>query len=196
MYTFIPYTNCPAFSQWLPCNAASQSGTARWCKRLCSGPVDAQRLPRLRRLLRKLSAIGCRVLDRIVHIYTLHKLPGGPQRLSNLRRFLQKCTSVNGRPIKWLVSFARPPAFSQWLPCNAASHSGPEVWCKRLCSSPMDHRAFRACNLLFPFGNPHTFYLSLTSQVHKVSKQQNPRSGFPERGFCSLRKGSPLRSIY
>ena len=32
---------------------------------LCSGPVDAQRLPGLRRLLRKLSAIGCRVLDRI-----------------------------------------------------------------------------------------------------------------------------------
>ena len=30
-----------------------------------SGPVDTQRLPRLRRLLRKLSAIGCRVLDRI-----------------------------------------------------------------------------------------------------------------------------------
>ena len=30
-----------------------------------SGPVDAQRLPRLRRLLRKLSAIGCRVFDRI-----------------------------------------------------------------------------------------------------------------------------------
>ena len=27
--------------------------------------MDAQRLPRLRRLLRKLSAIGCRVLDRI-----------------------------------------------------------------------------------------------------------------------------------
>ena len=41
-----------------------------------SGPVDTQRLPRLRRLLRKLSAIGCRMLDRIVHVYTLHKLPG------------------------------------------------------------------------------------------------------------------------
>ena len=47
MYTFIPYTNCPAFSQWLPRNAASHSGPEVWCKRLCSGPVDAQRLPRL-----------------------------------------------------------------------------------------------------------------------------------------------------
>ena len=65
MYTFIPYTNCPAFRQWLPCNAASHPDPAGWCKRLCSGPVDAQRLPRLRRFLRKLSAIGCRVLDRI-----------------------------------------------------------------------------------------------------------------------------------
>ena len=65
MYTFIPYTNCPAFSQQSPYNAASHPGPARWCKRLCSDPVDAQRLPRLRRLLHKLSAIGCRVLDRI-----------------------------------------------------------------------------------------------------------------------------------
>ena len=47
MYTFIPYTNCPAFSQWLPRNAASHSGPEVWCKHLCSGPVDVQRLPRL-----------------------------------------------------------------------------------------------------------------------------------------------------
>ena len=65
MYTFIPYTNYPAFRQWLPCNAVSHPDPAGWCKRLCSGTVDAQRLPRLRRLLRKLSAISYRVLDRI-----------------------------------------------------------------------------------------------------------------------------------
>ena len=47
MYTFIPYTNCPAFRQWLPCNVVLHSGPEGWCKRLCSGPVDAQRLPRL-----------------------------------------------------------------------------------------------------------------------------------------------------
>ena len=47
MYTFIPYINCPAFSQWLPCNAVLHSGPEVWCKHLCSGPVDVQRLPRL-----------------------------------------------------------------------------------------------------------------------------------------------------
>ena len=51
------------------------------------------------------------------------------------------------------------------------------------------------CNLLLPLGNPYTFYLSLTSQAHKVAKQQNPRPGFPERGFCSLRKGLPSLNL-
>ena len=40
MYTFIPYINCPAFSQWLPCNVVLHPDPAGWCKRLCSGPAD------------------------------------------------------------------------------------------------------------------------------------------------------------
>ena len=62
-------------------------------------------------------------------------------------------------------------------------------------SGPVDTQRLSACNLLLPFGNPHTFYFSLTYQVHKVAKQQNPRPGFPERGFCSLRKGLPSLNL-
>ena len=86
MYTFIPYTNCPAFSQWLPCNAVSHSDPEVWCKRLCSGTVDTQRLSRLRRLLRKLSAISCRVLDRIC---TRLYLPQIARRSANGYRAMQ-----------------------------------------------------------------------------------------------------------
>ena len=94
MYTFIPYTNCPAFSQWLPCNAASHPGPEVWCKHLCSGPVDAQRLPRLRRLLHKLSAIGCRVLDRIctrLYLTQIARRSANGHRTMQFRILARKC---------------------------------------------------------------------------------------------------------
>ena len=69
MYTFIPYTNCPAFIQWLPRNAASHSGPAVSCKHLCSGPVDAQYLSCLWYSLRKFPVIGYRILDWIPAVF-------------------------------------------------------------------------------------------------------------------------------
>ena len=89
-----------------------------------SGPVDAQRLPRLRRLLRKLSAIGCRVFDRICTRLYLTQIDrrsangyramqlriltrqGGvnlcsgtvdAQRLPRLRRLLRKLSAISYR---------------------------------------------------------------------------------------------------
>ena len=114
MYTFIPYTNCPAFSQWLPCNAVSHSGPEVWCKRLCSGPVDAQRLPRLRRLLRKLSAIGCRVLDRIctrLYLTQITRRSDNGYRAMQFR-ILARQGGVNACALaRWTHSAFRPAIF-------------------------------------------------------------------------------------
>ena len=121
-----------------------------------------QRLPRLRRLLRKLSAIGCRVFDRICTRLYLTQIA---RRSANGYRAMQFCILARKCGVNTC-------ALARWT-----------------------YSVFRACNLLLPFGNSHTFYLSLTSQVHKVSKPQNPRSGFPERGFCSLRKGLPSLNL-
>ena len=41
------FCSLSTLNQRLLCNAASHSGPAGWCKHLCSGPVDVQRLPRL-----------------------------------------------------------------------------------------------------------------------------------------------------
>ena len=50
----------PVFNQWSPCSVSLHSDQAVSCRRPCSGPVDAQRLSRLRRFLRRLSSIsGC-----------------------------------------------------------------------------------------------------------------------------------------
>ncbi len=49
---------CPAFNRWSPCSVSLHSDQAVSCRRLCSGPVDAQRLSRLRRFLRWLSSIS------------------------------------------------------------------------------------------------------------------------------------------
>ena len=40
----MPFASYPAFNQWLPCSVSPHSDQARWCKHLCSGTVDAQRL--------------------------------------------------------------------------------------------------------------------------------------------------------
>ena len=157
MYTFIPYTNCPAFSQWLPCNAASHPDPAGWCKRLCSGTVDAQRLPRL-------------------------------------RRFLLKRASVNGCPIEWLVSFAR----SQHL-TNGYCAMQLRILARK-CGVNTCALA-RRTTVLFGLQSFASFwkfpyilsfaYIPSTQSLNAV----NPRPGFPERGFCSLRKGLPSLNL-
>ena len=96
------------------------------------------------------SANGCRAMQ--FRILTLQgrispRISGtvDTQRLSGLRCLLRKYASVNGCPIEWLVSFARSPAFNQWLPYNAASHSDQAASCKRPCSGPVC-RLHRLCS--------------------------------------------------
>ena len=48
----------PVFNQWSPCSVSLHSDQAVSCRRPCSGPVDAQRLSRLRRFLRWCSSIN------------------------------------------------------------------------------------------------------------------------------------------
>ncbi len=209
--------------------------TAGWCK---------QRLPRLRRLLCKLSAIGCRVLDRIctrlyltqivrrsangyrtmqfrilarngVNTYALARrttasftlqsfasfwkspyilsfayIPstqslkaakpplretgagillfakGAPFAQftkmsakdgwamllwvhSAFRTFGVSCKSVPPSTVaQWNgLCLLRSPAFNQWLPCNAVSHSDPAGWCKRRAPAQWTHSVFRACGV-------------------------------------------------
>ena len=161
MYTFIPYTNYPAFSQWLPCNAVSHSGPEVWCKRLCSGTVDAQRLPRLRRLLRKLSAISCRVLDRI-------------------------CTRL------YLTQIARRSANGyRAMQLRILTRQGGVNTCAlvRRTTAPFGLQSF-ASFWKFPYILSFA-YIPSTQSLNAV----NPRPGFPERGFCSLRKGLPSLNL-
>ena len=161
MYTFIPYTNCPAFSQWLPRNAASHSGPAVSCKHLCSGPVDAQRLPRLRRLLHKLSAIGCRVLDRIctrLYLTQIARRSANGHRTMQFRILARKC-GVNTYALarRTTASFTLQSFVSFWKSSYILSFA----------------------------------YIPSTQSLNAV----NPRPGFPERGFCSLRKGLPSLNL-
>ena len=68
-----------------------------------SGPVDAQRLPRLRRLLRKLSAIGCRMLDRIctrLYLTQIARRSANGYRAMQLRILARKC-GVNACAPAW-----------------------------------------------------------------------------------------------
>ena len=75
-----------------------------------SGPVDTQRLPRLRRLLRKLSAIGCRVLDRIctrLYLTQIDRRSANGYRAMQLR-ILTRQGGVNAcAPARWTHSVFR-----------------------------------------------------------------------------------------
>ena len=79
-----------------------------------SGPVDAQRLPRLRRLLRKLSAIGCRVLDRIctrLYLTQITRRSDNGYRAMQFR-ILARQGGVNACALaRWTHSAFRPAIF-------------------------------------------------------------------------------------
>ena len=81
---------------------------------LCSGTVDAQRLPRLRRLLRKLSAIGCRVLDRIctrLYLTQITRRSDNGYRAMQFR-ILARQGGVNACALaRWTHSAFRPAIF-------------------------------------------------------------------------------------
>ena len=55
---FIPSETDLTFNQWSPCSVWLHSAPAESCRHLCSNPVDAQRLSRLRRFPRWLSSIS------------------------------------------------------------------------------------------------------------------------------------------
>ena len=78
-----------------------------------SGPVDAQRLPRLRRFLRKLSAIGCRVLDRIctrLYLTQIARRSANSHRTMQLRILVRK-GGVNACALaRWTTASSAPAA--------------------------------------------------------------------------------------
>ena len=159
----IPYSFLLLRTLMLPlsCNAVSHPDPAGWCKRLCSGTVDAQRLPRLRRLLRKLSAIGCRVLDRIctrLYLTQIARRSANGYRAMQLRILARKC-GVNAC------------ALARWTTAPFGLQSFASFW-------------------KFPYILSFA-YIPSTQSLNAV----NPRPGFPERGFCSLRKGLPSLNL-
>ena len=127
----------------------------------CSGPVDAQRLPRLQCFLRKRASIICcltewfmpftsyPVLSRQpLYNASAHSAPArsyrlpcsGPvdaQRLPRLRRFLRKRASIICCLTEWLMPFASYPAFSQPSLYNASVHSDQAMWYRLPCSGPV-----------------------------------------------------------
>ena len=126
-----------------------------------SGPVDAQRLPRLRRLLRKLSAIGCRVLDRIctrLYLTQIARRSANGHRTMQFRILARKC-GVNTYALarRTTASFTLQSFVSFWKSSYILSFA----------------------------------YIPSTQSLNAV----NPRPGFPERGFCSLRKGLPSLNL-
>ena len=76
--------------------------------------MDAQRLPRLRRLLRKLSAIGCRVLDRIctrLYLTQIVRRSANGHRTMQLRILAQQ-GGVNACALaRWTHSVFHPAIF-------------------------------------------------------------------------------------
>ena len=69
-----------------------------------SGPVDAQRLPRLRRFLRKLSAISCRILDRIctrLYLTQITRRSANGYRAMQFRILAQQGSVNTCAPARW-----------------------------------------------------------------------------------------------
>ena len=89
------------------------------------------------------------------------------------------------------IPYTNFPAFSQWLPCNAASHSGPEVWCKHLCSGTADHSAFRPAIFCFLLEIPIHFIFRLHPKYTK-SQRSKPPPRFPGAGILLFAKGAPF----
>ena len=120
----------PAFNQWLPCSVSLHSDPAVSCRRLCSSPVDAQRLSLLGSFLHRISstsgyliewlmpftgirhstngyrAVFHRILTRQGHIDVCILAQVDAQRLLHLWRFLLWFSSISGCWIECLMPFA------------------------------------------------------------------------------------------
>ena len=129
MYTFIPYTNCPAFRQWLPCNAASHPDPAGWCKRLCSGPANHSAFR---------PAIFCFLLEIPIHfIFRLHPKYTKSQRSKPPPRF----------PGAGILLFAKGAPFAQFTKMSAKDGWAMLLWV---------HSAFRTFGVSCKSAPPST----------------------------------------
>ena len=144
------------------------SAPAVSCRRLCSGPVDAQRLSRLRRFPRRLSSISDCWIEWFTpfagirystngHRAVFHRIltrqgrvdvllwPGGrtasfvPMAFPTLVLFHQRLLDRMAYAIRWY------PAFNQWSPCSVSLHSDPAGSCRCPCSGPVC-RLHRLCS--------------------------------------------------
>ena len=71
------FRKCPPFNQWSPYSVSPHSDQAVSCRRLCSGPVDAQRLSLLGSILHRLSSTsGCLIEWLIPFASVLHSTDG------------------------------------------------------------------------------------------------------------------------
>ena len=87
--------------------------------------------------------------------------------------------------------FCSLSTLNQRLLCNAASHSGPEVWCKHLCSGTADHSAFRPAIFCFLLEIPIHFIFRLHPKYTK-SQRSKPPPRFPGAGILLFAKGAPF----
>ena len=148
----MPFASYPAFSQPSPYNALCILARQGRIDLPGSGPVDAQRLPRLQCFLRKRASVVCYLAEWFIPFASYPVLnqrslynaavhsdqvmryrlpcsdPVAAQHLPRLRRFLRKRASIICCLTKWLMLFASYPAFSQPSPYNASVHSDQVMW--------------------------------------------------------------------
>ena len=151
----------PVFNQWSPCSVSLHSDQAVSCRRPCSGPVDAQRLSRLRRFLRWCSSINGYLIEWLMPFASVRHSTNGHRTV--FHRILTRQCRVDACVLaRWMCSvfcaFTFPtlvlfhqrlldrmayalhwcPAFNQWSPCSVSPHSAPAVLYRCPCPSPVD----------------------------------------------------------
>ncbi len=168
----------PVFNQWSPCSVSLHSDQAVSCRRPCSGPVDAQRLSRLRRFLRWCSSINGYLIEWLMPFTGVRHSTNGHRAVFHC--FLPWQCRVDAHTlVRWTHSafcaFTFPtlallhqrlldrmpytlhwyPAFNQWSLCSVSLHSDQAVSCRRPCSGPVCrlHRLYSS-NRFQP--SPHT----------------------------------------
>ena len=158
----------PAFNQWSPCSVSPHSAPAESCRRLCSGPVDAQRLLLLGSFLHRLSSTSGCWIEWLMPFAGIRRPTNGHRAVFHC--ILPRQGRVNARALaRWTHSAFRAygvptqalfqqwlldrmayalrwyPAFNQWSPCSVSPHSVPAGSCKRPYSGP-GCRLHRLCS--------------------------------------------------
>ena len=78
------------------------------------------------------------------------------------------------------------------LSCNVVSHPDPAGWCKRLCSSPVDHSAFRPAIFCFLLEIPIHFIFHLHPKYTKSQSHRIPALVSRSGGFALCGRGLPF----